>query len=433
MKSFKQYIPEAKKTSNQDTNSSRIGYKSWITPEGKVIDIDPDNKFEDAGLDFHHLHHVIDNPKLYGTTTRKLKSIDPYNYEGLKSGETTWSIPILRDLGKRGYTRLTNFTKGSDHYYQISNHGYEGKHDNALFVPAVKRIKDHIEKTRVGGDSIEIVIDGHDGGTSKWTKYLRSMGAINRFINKSTISQPEKSSTQLPVVPPHFSHFTSTQRRAMLGRTPPQGSNIPQAIWNNIRTIGDSYNPMKSFKQYILESQEHPPYPWMQRGHAGWWHPTQPHMIWKGDGDYGKTDFHVTQLVRNPSHFGLTHQNIHDIITGADDLNQKYRRNLNISDDELMEKLNNRRIDNYPPLENELHKRGWVAVRYSQGIHMIGNEPALRLAVNRATLHVPPDKAEDVGFVMRDVGNNKMFSLYGTREAERYAKYGHIPPQEDRY
>jgi len=189
---------------------------------------------------------------------------------------------------------------------------------------------------------------------------------------------------------------------------------------------------MKSFKQYILES-EHQSYPWTQKGHAGWWHPTQPHMIWKGDGDYGKTDFHVTQLVRNPQHFGLTHQHIHDIITGTDALNKKERNRFNISDDELLKRLNNRIIDNYRPLENALHDRGWVAVRNSQGIQMNGHEPALRLAVNHAILHVPPDKAEDVGFVMRDIGNNKMFSLYGSREAERYAKYGHIPSQEGRY
>jgi len=39
----------------------------------------------------------------------------------------------------------------------------------------------------------------------------------------------------------------------MLGRVPPPGMNIPQAIWNNMRTIGDSYVPLMTFKQFITE------------------------------------------------------------------------------------------------------------------------------------------------------------------------------------
>lgn len=44
----------------------------------------------------------------------------------------------------------------------------------------------------------------------------------------------------------------------MLGRTPPEGSKIPQAIWNNMRTIGDSHVPILGFKDFLNEGGVEP-------------------------------------------------------------------------------------------------------------------------------------------------------------------------------
>ena len=83
----------------------------------------------------------------------------------------------------------------------------------------------------------------------RFNQHFESLAHIDEVLTKlETTDKPRRSSDPLPVVPRHFS---SAQTRQLLGRTPPEGMDVPQAIWNNMRTLGDSYVPLMSFKQFI--------------------------------------------------------------------------------------------------------------------------------------------------------------------------------------
>ena len=257
MKNFKQILSEANGMERISLKS--IGYKSWITPKGKAINL---NNHDALFGDYHHVHKVVDSPKLFGTTSKELQELDPVKYPYLVHNnhlgyrKENWSTPILRDLGKRGYIRVSNqsFESGHDmiHDFKLSNHGYEGRHSIQSFLPALKKVRDTIAKTQKSKkDSISVKLFGMDGMKDKFTRHFQSLAHIDDFLTKQeTTDKPRRPTDPLPVVPRHFS---STQTRQLLSKTPPEGTNIPQAIWNNMRTIGDSYVPMKSFKDYINE------------------------------------------------------------------------------------------------------------------------------------------------------------------------------------
>ena len=257
MKNFKQILSEANEMERLSLKS--VGYKSWITPKGKAINL---NNHDALFGDYHHVHKVVDSPKLFGTTSKELQELDPVKYPYLVHNnhlgyrKENWSTPILRDLGKRGYIRVSNqsFESGHDmiHDFKLSNHGYEGRHSIESFLPALKKVRDTIAKTQMSKkDSISVRLFGMDGMKDKFTRHFQSLAHIDDFLTKQeTTDKPRRSTDPLPVVPRHFS---STQTRQLLSKTPPEGTNIPQAIWNNMRTIGDSYDPLKSFKDYINE------------------------------------------------------------------------------------------------------------------------------------------------------------------------------------
>ncbi len=239
-----------------------VAYKSWITPKGKVINLN-----NDAALygDYHHVHKVVDSPRLFGITSKELQELDPEKYPYLvqnnKLGyrKENWSTPILRELGKRGYIRVANhsFQAGPEmvHSFELSNHGYEGEHHIQTFLPALRKVRDTIAKTQISKkDPISVKLFGIDGVKDRFTQHFESLAHIDEVLTKlETTDKPRRSSDPLPVVPRHFS---SAQTRQLLGRTPPEGIDVPQAIWNNMRTLGDSYIPLMTFKQFIIEQTE---------------------------------------------------------------------------------------------------------------------------------------------------------------------------------
>ena len=257
MKNYKQLLSEETEMERRSLKS--IAFKSWITPDGKAINLDNDDALYG---DYHHLHKVVDSPELFGTTSDELQKLDPKTYPDLlhssKLGyrKQNWSTPILRHLGRRGYIRTANhsFEMGGEmvHDFEVSNHGYQGKHHIQTFLPALKKVRDTIAETQISkNESISVRLYGMDGMKLRVHRRFDTLPQLDKFLTKlETTDTPRRSSDPLPVVP---RHFNSTQTRQMLGRVPPPGMNIPQAIWNNMRTIGDSYVPLMTFKQNITE------------------------------------------------------------------------------------------------------------------------------------------------------------------------------------
>jgi hypothetical protein len=258
MKSFKYIISEgdySKQNNIHESIFSAIPYKSWMTHTGEVIKVPDDSRV-------HHIHMVVDDPKKFNTSTAVLKRLDPENYERLVQRKENWSTPIITNLGKKGFMRVVNNTAVSKdivepsnilvrHRYQLTNHG---NHDPAVFVEPLKRIRENIANNmQPHDDLIHVLLEGTKLGKTRYettteTHSLKSLSDIDNFIkNHGTGRERVGNLPDIPHMP------TSTQLRGILGRTPPEGSRLTQAQWNLMRTIGDSYNPMKSFKDYIAE------------------------------------------------------------------------------------------------------------------------------------------------------------------------------------
>lgn len=65
---------------------------------------------------------------------------------------------------------------------------------------------------------------------------------------------------------------------------------------------------MRIRKRQQIERNKRPPYPWGNRASvAGWWHPKMENYTF-----LHKNGYHVTQLVRNPSRFGISKREMHE-------------------------------------------------------------------------------------------------------------------------
>lgn len=180
---------------------------------------------------------------------------------------------------------------------------------------------------------------------------------------------------------------------------------------------------MKSFKQYILESEAYTPYPWRRQNHGGWWHPSGNHSTWKWDIDGG--DFHVTKVVQSPHLFGLNHDDIHNIITSNDPHNIQWRKHYGWNDEDLKKKLAGGIIDQYFPIESAAYDRGWVGVRRTSGVlSLMGREHGLKKALGVASLHIPPENLDTEKIYIFNASKDKYHDLIGIDQIHRYIKHG---------
>jgi hypothetical protein len=185
---------------------------------------------------------------------------------------------------------------------------------------------------------------------------------------------------------------------------------------------------MKSFRQYITENSfSTPPYPWSHTKLAGWWHPVKNNILWPWNID--GEEFHVTHIARTPHIFESSHDEIKNIINGKDENNLAWRKYFGWDDKTLHDKLKNGTIDVYPPIESVAYKKNWVAVRRTdpRKISLTGHETGLKRAVASSSLFIHPYHMESAEYDLIDAEKNKNFTIRGSKQIERYIKYGTIP------
>jgi hypothetical protein len=240
--------------------------KHFFGPDGQVILVPRKTAI--------HMDYVYDNPQLFGFRNRgHVESIhqigggawNPIMKRGFIRGEYGFDgkthIHNLTYEGDRGATPI-KFKKALETLHQhYSNHpkrkfsigvfAYDGDEDN--------RLNDRVNKI-VGDKPID------DG--------MHTLKHLEQFIGSikdKPTAQPVKKIARRDAVP-----VVNTSR---LGREPNMGQgNMTTAEWNFWRRkgLGDSYNPLMSFKQYISENWSY-----------------ARNNEWKGE-DAGKYLFHVT-------------------------------------------------------------------------------------------------------------------------------------------
>ena len=116
--------------------------------------------------------------------------------------------------------------------------------------------------------------------------------------------------------------------------------------------------------------------PWMKWSaddHTGWYHPTEKSFLF----GWSSSNYHITQIVKSPSAFGLTTTDIVKTL-------EKYCKNIINSRDpqasaqSLLLRLHNGEIDQLPEITNLVLDKGWAMVN-------IDNEIVIR--ANRTETH----------------------------------------------
>lgn len=240
-----------------------IATKSWMGARGEYKKVGTAFSSSD-----HHIHTILSNPEFFDTTHTELHDLDPLAAHG------TWSNKIMEHIGKKGFLRVANnsithpdTSQPNDidvyHVYDVSHHGWNG--DNSSFVEPLKHIRNNITK-HMNTPTDQVMIDLHGGAggfglsfTPHTRHRLTSVEDIDDFIASPPPRYEEfrrKSRDRIGTLPETPRIPNSTEIRDLIPKTPPADSVVPQAIWNNMRKLGDSYQPLQSFSSFIQEEKK---------------------------------------------------------------------------------------------------------------------------------------------------------------------------------
>lgn len=157
-----------------------------------------------------------------------------------------------------------------------------------------------------------------------------------------------------------------------------------------------------------------PAFPWWTGGKkmTGWWSPSKAFTFeWR----WGE-NFHITQIVNNPSMFGITEKDIMNILE-----EWAVRRDREV--ETLYRGLKNGKIDKCWPLEKFVMDKGWVRVvrEGTSFVEVEGNAEYIRKAVGVALVACPWTEGEQYAIHAVDplVGDKYMSSL---EAMQKYAR-----------
>ena len=163
-----------------------------------------------------------------------------------------------------------------------------------------------------------------------------------------------------------------------------------------------------------------PAFPWWTGGKkmTGWWSPSKAFTFeWRLDySGYSGGNYHITQIVNNPSMFGITKKDIMNIL-------EEWAVRRDRAADTLYRGLKNGKIDKFWPLEKLVMGKGWVRV-VRQGTSFVeveGNTEYIRKAVGVALVACPWTEGEEYAINAVDplVGDKYMSSL---EAMQKYAR-----------
>lgn len=173
-------------------------------------------------------------------------------------------------------------------------------------------------------------------------------------------------------------------------------------------------------KAKTLPKPSAPSFPWWMAGkHTGWWSPSKAFLFpWKfamNDGNY-----HVTQIVKNPSMFGTTEAEIKTVLEKWAAKMPEFRK-----PDEVLAHLKSGRRDKMGELERFVFAKGWVRVVTQNGtdLELEGEREYCRKAAAAAISTCPWKEGKEYMIVLyqSDVaGFGK--TLIGMSEMEAYVQ-----------
>ena len=233
-----------------------LAKKGWFHKSGKFIPIPT------IRGDYHHINLAVDKPHLFGLTHKKIGDVV---YAGRDATATMhWSDAGNALLNKKGYMRYMHPSKSHLNMHTVGFENRIGAPED--FIEPLKRIRHNIENHGVIFEPIRtyghITIDNY-AGDSPLTEFLkkrgihhygesqfdiRDMHTLNRYIGDREGGEREKRDRdQIPTT----REVTSTEVRNAMGERP---AHIPLAQWNNMRNIGDSYEPrLLTFNDPIIK------------------------------------------------------------------------------------------------------------------------------------------------------------------------------------
>jgi hypothetical protein len=121
-----------------------------------------------------------------------------------------------------------------------------------------------------------------------------------------------------------------------------------------------------------------PPFPGRER-RAAWWHPSK-HWIMV-------PHYHITEVVTNPSKFGITQTDINKAVAQHMDIEIKaksgvYVTGMSVADG--VKRVKDRNVDRVPPLEMLVYSKGWIRVQSGDYIMFAGTDKKTIVAALKA-------------------------------------------------
>ena len=108
------------------------------------------------------------------------------------------------------------------------------------------------------------------------------------------------------------------------------------------------------------------PFPWRER-RAAWWHPSKPWIM--------VPHYHITEVVTNPSKFGITQADINKAVAQHMDMEIKAKSGVYVTGMSVADgvyRVKAARVDRVPPLEMIVYSKGWIRVQSGDYIMLAG-------------------------------------------------------------
>ena len=169
------------------------------------------------------------------------------------------------------------------------------------------------------------------------------------------------------------------------------------------------------------------PFPWWMEGKInGWWSPSSSFLFtWNFSWDSGG-NYHVTQIVKKPSVFGLTKEVLLKEIQNWIETRASTRTAEEIYNDLVIGKM-----DKFGFVERMAFKKGWVRVATSNGpsenyVEIEGYKPSLKKAVASIAMDCPQEEGSSYFVNVQDAEKPVMGGrdLNSVERMERYARTG---------